>query len=88
MNERIKELMKQAGIFPVYQHRDAEGYWYETANYEAEKFAELIVAECIDKCEFVANMATITNTGEMARKTKATADSCATMIKQRFGVLE
>ena len=53
-----------------------------------EKFAELIVRECVSKCEVVANMATITNTGEMARKTKATADSCATMIKEHFGVEE
>lgn len=53
-----------------------------------QRFAELLIRECISKCEFVANMATITNTGEMARKTKATADSCATMIKQHFGVSE
>ena len=56
--------------------------------FSKEKFAELIVRECVRKCEFVANMATITNTGEMARKTKATADSCATMIKEHFGVEE
>jgi hypothetical protein len=47
MNPRIIELMKQAGIVPVYRHKDAEGCWYETPNYEAEKFAELIVKECM-----------------------------------------
>jgi hypothetical protein len=46
MNERIKELMKQAGIVPVYRHRDAEGCWYETANYEAVRFAEILIREC------------------------------------------
>jgi hypothetical protein len=48
----------------------------------------LIILECAEKCEFIAIQAEITNTGEMARKTKATADSCAKMIKQYFGVEE
>ena len=54
--------------------------------FDSNKFAELIVAECVKKCDFVAAMAEITNTGEMARKTKATADSCAQMIEQHFGI--
>jgi len=66
---------------------DLKGHELEVEEH-MEKFAELIVRECVGKCEFVADMATITNTGEMARKTKATADSCATMIKQHFGVSE
>ena len=78
MNERIFELIQQ-------QNGDCGLLWTEE---DKEKFAELIVKECVSKCEVVANMATITNTGEMARKTKATADSCATMIKQHFGVEE
>ena len=78
MNERLRELEQQCW----------EPRKYGPAWFDSEKFAELIVRECIGKCEFVANMATITNTGEMARKTKATADSCATMIKQHFGVEE
>ena len=56
--------------------------------FSKEKFAELIVEECIKKCEFVAAMAEITNTGEMARKTRATANSCAQMIEQHFGIEE
>lgn len=76
MNERIKQM-----IFSL--NEKVGVHW---TNEDKIKFAELIVRECVDKCEFVANMATITNTGEMARKTKATADSCATMIKQHFGV--
>jgi hypothetical protein len=48
----------------------------------------LIVEECVAQCEFVAGQAEITNTGEMARKTKATANNCARMIKQHFGVEE
>ena len=79
MNERILELAKKAGLkFPS-----------ETAMSPVElKFAELIVAKCVAQCEFVAGQAEITNTGEMARKTKATADSCAFFIKEYFGVDE
>jgi hypothetical protein len=46
------------------------------------------VAECVAQCEFVAGQAEITNTGEMARKTKATANNCAFLIKEYFGVEE
>lgn len=82
MNERIKELAIQAA---------GKGFeTFATSDFDSQakiqKFAELIVRECISKCEFVADMATITNKGEMARKTKATADSCAKMIKEHFGV--
>jgi hypothetical protein len=46
MNERIKELAKQAEEF---SHWTNHGY---TANYRInpEKFAELIIKECIDQC--------------------------------------
>ena len=88
MKERIKELAVQARKefleLPTGYRPEQVGMYPQLM----EKFAELIVGECISKCEFVANMATITNTGEMARKTKATADSCATMIKEHFGVEE
>ena len=39
MNERIKHLMHEAGT-------DISGKWMSTTN--ADKFAELIVAECAD----------------------------------------
>ena len=91
MNERIKAIGRQAGFAfiedGIYGQR-----WYSSKcgmdASEFEKFAELIVRECAKKCEFIAVQAEITNTGEMARKTKATADSCAKMIKQHFGVEE
>jgi translation initiation factor 6 (eIF-6) len=82
MNEQIEHCLYQAGL-------TAQGCWDKLDDYAKEgieKFAQLIVQECIGKCEFVADMATVTNSGEMARKTKATADSCAAMIKEHFGV--
>ena len=39
MNEQIREIMKQAGT-------DTSGKWMGVDN--AEKFAELIVKECVD----------------------------------------
>ena len=43
MNERIKELVKQAGMNIVDDKFSTYGKF-------AEKFAELIVQECIDYC--------------------------------------
>jgi hypothetical protein len=51
-----------------------------------EKFAELIVRDCAKVCDEIAEMAEITNSGEVARKTRATAVSCSNFIKNRFGV--
>jgi hypothetical protein len=48
MNERIKELAKQASI-----HLDDNGdiIWSKTRyNSEVEKFAMLIIRECMDEC--------------------------------------
>jgi hypothetical protein len=91
MNERIRELIEQAGmtrILDEHAHEYGNGMFENTPYPELEKFAELIVRECVKKCDFVAAMAEITNTGEMARKTKATANSCARMIEEHFGVEE
>ena len=74
MNERILELARQIWPDPSISH----------ANHM--RFAELIVKECAKVCEEIAGVAETTNTGEMARKTKATAISCSNFIKNRFGV--
>jgi hypothetical protein len=46
-NERIKELAEQAG----YKHPDAVGRCEDYAYFDHEKFAELIVRECLTICE-------------------------------------
>ncbi len=43
MNERIKLLAEQAG----YKHPDAVGMCEDYAYFDHEKFAELIVQECV-----------------------------------------
>ena len=44
MNERIKELLKQAGVGDNWNKAD----WYSMSPEMIKKFAELIVRECID----------------------------------------
>jgi hypothetical protein len=46
MNERIREFAEQAGIVTEVWYKDAEGHGYKTPNYQAEKFAELIIQAC------------------------------------------
>ncbi len=63
MNERIRELLEQAGVKYVTMPKDTV----------YEKFAELIVRECLEWCDAHA---TIDGTAQQVR------DS----IKQHFGV--
>ncbi len=79
MNERIKELATEVGISVEYLTNTKQIVLIE-------KFAELIALDCARVCDEIAEMAEITNTGEVARKTKATAVSCSNFIKNRFGV--
>ena len=51
MNERIKELAKQAGMVKILEehaHEYGGGTFENTPYPELEKFAELIVRECAD----------------------------------------
>ena len=82
MNERIKELAEQAGIYKLNLSDETE-YWI------MEKFAELIVQECLDKIEThripVGNSAA----GEMACEwTYAALKEIRDEIKEHFGVEE
>ena len=81
MNERIRELIKQAGGHfsthnlmsnPV-QHRESIELWDKNI----EKFAELIVAECMELVE-----------GYTKQRTHTTFYKAEEQIKQHFGVEE
>ena len=65
MNERILELAKQCGYW--------SGQTIEMNDVGIEKFAELIVRECVGICESGAS-------------TQTTSSGAAQMIKQHFGV--
>ena len=85
MNQRIQELYEQAHVTETKQVRkggwdnDREPFEYRTVtetNFDPDKFAELIVAECIE----VANK---NRTGmEIKTNTHLTADA----IKLHFGI--
>ena len=86
MNERIKELFKRAGgktsihnlmSNPV-QHREYNELWDE----HIEKFAELIIRECVSICEKDGQW--YTNTGWLAEAGEAL--SLSEQIKEHFRV--
>ena len=72
MNERIKELIKQATT--VEEHKWGISY----DNFDKEKFAELIVRECAKVCRDQPNVYAL----------KADRDNCAIAIEEHFGVEE
>ena len=88
MNPRIQELAKGA------KHAvEQEGILLELV---LEKFAQLVVRECIDQCEQVAVSADavskskfVTDAGRMLHEGMwGGAKNCSGQIKQHFGVEE
>ena len=87
MNERIKELEKQC----FEHHTDGQ-----INGFNVGKFAELIVRECIECCNEVANEADsmkdskfVTDAGRMLYEGMwGGATNSAITIKNRFGVKE
>jgi len=85
MKERIQELMKQAGT-------DVSGKWMGVDH--ATKFAELIVAECINREELLGAIARGWCSEKNSRKTMdsdlalAIFDEIERQIKEHFGVEE
>ena len=73
MNERIRELLEQAGVKYVTMPKDTV----------YEKFAELIVQECIKVCDDTRKL---TWTVPLKDDEQITAVVC--MIKKHFGVEE
>jgi c-di-GMP-binding flagellar brake protein YcgR len=71
MNKRIRELAKQTGYI---WHASGEPQIYEFTPEKLEKFAELIVLECVSVVE---------DTNDRHRR-----DYFAAKIKQHFGIQE
>ena len=69
MNERIKELAKQTGYI---WHASGDPQIYEFTPEKLEKFAELIIRECISAVE---------DTNDRHRK-----DYFANKIREHFGI--
>ena len=75
MNERIRELAKQTGFW----HASGDPQIYETPE-KLEKFAELIVRECVAICQ--------DTDGEDNIDARSGRQDCAVEIKEHFGVEE
>jgi hypothetical protein len=84
MNERMLELYRQAQV-PDTAIDPSNNMPYETTRFSADKFAELIVRECMNICaereEDIRNR--IKDEGKAA-----TAYMCRAYIKEHFGVEE
>lgn len=76
MNERIKELMPKPWTFP---YPDRELYTKE----QFEKFAELIVKECLSFCEYQGDRFDEYDSG-MTERARIIRES----IQEHFGVKE
>ncbi len=80
MNQRIRELAEQAGIVKIldeHAHEYGNGMFENTPYPELEKFAELIVQECMDLFD-----------DDPDSGTRYTGVGCRGMIKHYFGVEE
>jgi len=75
MNERIRELVKQATT--IEEHKWGVSY----DNFNKEKFAELIVRECANQCDLLLDHKI---SSEWARGTH----DCSKAIRKHFGVEE
>ena len=77
MNERIKQLAEQAGYTDAYYESDDGAF--VPAEFDKEKFAELIVRECMGICYR-------TDTEYEGHKVKSTV--IASKVAEHFGVEE
>jgi len=85
MNARIRQLAEQAGMVKILEehaHEYGNGTFENTPYPELEKFAELIIAECMACSTWVGKMNT--NSVEPVH----TAHAINQRIKQHFGVEE
>jgi hypothetical protein len=84
MNERIRELTKQAGISILYEYDGYDGHAAVANLKDIEKFAELIVRECLD---IAKNWEDELENANMLSESNA-AGIVAYRIARQFGVEE
>jgi hypothetical protein len=80
MNERIQELAGQAGLLPREIGPVVETRHMKKKEQDLEKFAELIVRECVAICQ--------DTDGEDNTDAMSGRQDCAVEIREHFGVEE
>ena len=85
MNDKIKQLAEQATS--THTHLSPGGTFEETTRYfNKEKFAELIVKECVEQLELVRKYRY--DRVQPLENQQTIIDECQYQIKQHFGVEE
>jgi hypothetical protein len=79
MNERVVELIKQSGT-------DVSGKWMSM--YQVEKFAELIVKECLAHGKLTQSQAVVNGSEEYNAGREMGIEVFMNQIKKHFGVEE
>lgn len=87
MNERIKTLIKESGGHNIAYEDRPGSYSYAFTDNSVEKFAELIVRECINICNDIADPHLYRNQDILQRMNPG-ASYAAKVIKLHFGVEE
>lgn len=80
MNERIKELAEQSGA----KVSTIGGIFVNKTNMDIEKFAELIVGECVEQLELVRKYRY--DRVQPFETQQTIIDECQYQIRQHFGV--
>jgi len=79
MNERVVELIKQSGT-------DVSGKWMSM--YQVEKFAQLIVRECLAHGKLTQSQAVVNGSDEYNAGREMGIEVFMNQIKEHFGVEE
>lgn len=87
MNERINEIHRQVMSWSDTPDCPSGMEWGHIPEEYTQKFAELIVKECIHRCEEIALKHQFVETTYVAGK-KAGAFECAEDLKEHFGVID
>lgn len=89
MNQRIRELAKQAGIVKIldeHAHEYGNGMFENTPYPELEKFAELIVGECLAHGKLTQSQTVVNGSEEYNAGREMGIEVFMNQIKQHFGV--
>jgi hypothetical protein len=88
MNERIQKLIEQAGVLKEYTFVNGATVWKTDPS--IEKFAELIVQECVKQCTEIVlkedGIASLHPGQQSFASYRAGAIACSNRLKYYFGV--